>query len=77
MVDVKVDSQILGRIAGQGADSLLGSGVRPLRCIGLHMALANDTATTWRLPTIQPRWTRLGSSLAGSLRLGMVRSVWD
>ncbi|MBS1068545.1 AsmA family protein [Gluconobacter cerinus] len=67
MVDGKVDSQILGRIAGPGADSLLGSGVRPLRCIGLHMALANDTAT---LDTIGLQSGRFSTAGHGEVRLG-------
>ena len=67
MVDGKVDSQILGRIAGSGAGSLLGSGARPLRCLGLHMTFAEDVAT---LDTIGLQSGRFSTQGHGEVHLG-------
>ncbi|KXV21243.1 AsmA family protein [Gluconobacter japonicus] len=67
MVDGKVDSQILGRIAGSGASSLLGSGARPLRCLGLHMTFAEDVAT---LDTIGLQSGRFSTQGHGEVHLG-------
>ena len=67
MVDGQVDSQILGRIAGPGASSLLGSGSRPLRCLGLHLALSDDVAT---LDTIGLQSGRFSTQGHGEVHLG-------
>ncbi|EHH69051.1 AsmA family protein [Gluconobacter morbifer] len=67
MVDGDVDSRLLGRIAGPKAGSLFGDGVRKLRCIGVHMTFADDTAL---IDTLGLQSGRFSTTGRGSVNLG-------
>ncbi|MQR98572.1 AsmA family protein [Gluconobacter aidae] len=67
MVDGRVQSELLGRMAGSAASMVLGKGDRSLRCLGLHMSIANDVA---HIDTLGLQSGRFSTSGSGTVGLG-------
>ncbi|MEN3166798.1 AsmA family protein [Gluconobacter sp. OJB] len=67
MVDGQVQSALLGQMAGSAASVVLGKGDRSLRCLGLHMTIANDTA---HIDTLGLQSGRFAVSGSGTVGLG-------
>ncbi|MBS1102777.1 AsmA family protein [Gluconobacter sp. Dm-62] len=67
MVDGQVQSELLGQMAGSAASVVLGKGGRLLRCLGLHMSIANDVA---HIDTLGLQSGRFSTSGSGTVGLG-------
>ncbi|KXU99802.1 hypothetical protein AD929_13655 [Gluconobacter potus] len=67
MVDGQVQSELLGQMAGSAASVVLGKGGRSLRCLGLHMSIANDVA---HIDTLGLQSGRFSTSGSGTVGLG-------
>ncbi|MFT8808584.1 AsmA family protein [Gluconobacter sp.] len=67
MVDGQVQSELLGQMAGSAASVVLGKGGRSLRCLGLHMNIANDVA---HIDTLGLQSGRFSTSGSGTVGLG-------
>lgn len=67
MVDGQVQSELLGKMAGSAASVVLGKGGRALRCLGLHMNIANDVA---HIDTLGLQSGRFSTSGSGTVALG-------
>ncbi|MBF0875921.1 AsmA family protein [Gluconobacter cerevisiae] len=65
MVDGQVQSALLGQMAGSAASVVLGKGDRSLRCLGLHMTIANDMAHIDTLGLQSGRFSVSGSGTVG------------
>lgn len=65
MVDGQVQSALLGQMAGSAASVVLGKGDRSLRCLGLHMSIANDMAHIDTLGLQSGRFSVSGSGTVG------------
>ncbi|GBR53639.1 AsmA family protein [Gluconobacter sphaericus] len=67
MVDGQVQSELLGQMAGSAASLVLGKGGRSLRCLGVHMSIANDVA---HIDTLGLQSGRFSTSGSGTVGLG-------
>lgn len=67
VVDGKIDGRGLARFAGPEAEPLLHHGALPLRCLGLHLKLANDVAVIDALGLQSGRFSITGH---GQIALG-------
>ena len=65
MVDGQVQSTLLGQMAGSAASVVLGKGDRSLRCLGLHMTIANDMAHIDTLGLQSGRFSVSGNGTVG------------
>ncbi|GBR70108.1 AsmA family protein [Gluconobacter kanchanaburiensis] len=67
IVDGQVQSKLLGQLAGSAASVVLGKGDRSLRCLGLHMTIADDVA---HVDTLGLQSGRFSTSGRGTVGLG-------